>query len=44
VEGKDTGGLTASEYARSINLLSSLPKPALPRVSLLAKSAGHDAH
>jgi outer membrane protein assembly factor BamB len=30
VEGKDTGGLTASEYARSINLLSSLPKPALP--------------
>jgi outer membrane protein assembly factor BamB len=30
VEGKDTGGLTASEYARSINLLSNLPKPALP--------------
>ncbi len=30
VEGKDTGGLSASEYARSVNLLSSLPKPALP--------------
>ena len=30
VEGKDTGGLSASEYARSIDLLSSLPKPALP--------------
>jgi len=30
VEGKDTGGLSASEYARSINLLSNLPKPALP--------------
>jgi len=27
---KDTGGLSASEYARSINLLSNLPKPALP--------------
>jgi outer membrane protein assembly factor BamB len=30
VEGKDTGGLSPSEYARSINLLSNLPKPALP--------------
>ena len=30
VEGKDTGGLSASEYARSVNLLSNLPKPALP--------------
>ena len=30
IEEKDTGGLSASEYARSINLLSSLPKPALP--------------
>ena len=30
VEGKDTGGLLPSEYARSIDLLSSLPKPALP--------------
>ena len=30
VEGKDTGGLTPSEYARSTNLLSSLPRPALP--------------
>jgi outer membrane protein assembly factor BamB len=30
VEGKDTGGLTALEYARSNDLLSSLPKPALP--------------
>jgi outer membrane protein assembly factor BamB len=30
VEGKETGGLTASEYARSINLLSNLPKPHLP--------------
>jgi len=27
---KDTGGLSASEYARSTNLLSNLPKPALP--------------
>ena len=27
---KDTGGLWPSEYARSINLLSDLPKPALP--------------
>jgi hypothetical protein len=49
VEGKDTGGLSASEYARSINLLSSLPKPALPlagsspRIPLLATSADHDA-
>jgi hypothetical protein len=30
VEGKDTGGLSASEYARSIDLLSRLPEPALP--------------
>jgi len=30
VEGKETGGLSAAEYARSIDLLSSLPKPALP--------------
>ncbi|MGO8747468.1 MAG: hypothetical protein ACLQNE_15900 [Thermoguttaceae bacterium] len=30
VEGKDTGGLSPSEYARSVNLLSHLPKPALP--------------
>ncbi len=30
VEGKDTQGLSASEYARSTGLLSSLPKPALP--------------
>jgi len=30
VQGKDTGGLSASEYARSVNLLSNLPKPALP--------------
>lgn len=30
VEDKDTGGLTPSEYARSTDLLASLPKPALP--------------
>ena len=30
VADKDTGGLSASEYARSTGLLSSLPKPALP--------------
>jgi len=30
VEGKDTAGLSASEYARSINLLSGMPRPALP--------------
>ena len=30
VEGKDTRGLAASEYARSVNLLLNLPKPALP--------------
>ncbi len=30
VEGKNTGGLSPSEYARSIDLVSSLPKPALP--------------
>lgn len=30
VEDKDTGGLSPSEYARSTDLLSSLPKPALP--------------
>jgi outer membrane protein assembly factor BamB len=30
VEGKDTGGLSAAEYARSVNLLSTMPKPALP--------------
>lgn len=30
VEKKDTGGLTPAEYARSVNLLSTLPKPALP--------------
>ena len=29
VEGKDTGGLSPAEYARSVNLLSNLPKPAL---------------
>ena len=30
VEGKDTGGLTAAEYARTANLLADMPKPALP--------------
>ncbi|MFZ2643826.1 MAG: PQQ-binding-like beta-propeller repeat protein [Verrucomicrobiia bacterium] len=30
VKEKDTGTLSPSEYARSINLLSTLPKPALP--------------
>jgi outer membrane protein assembly factor BamB len=30
VEGPETGGLTPAEYARSVNLLSQLPKPALP--------------
>jgi outer membrane protein assembly factor BamB len=30
VEGKDTAGLTAAEYACSVGLLASLPKPALP--------------
>ena len=30
VEGKDTRGLSPSEYAQSVNLLSTLPKPALP--------------
>ena len=30
VEEKDTRGLSPSEYARSVNLLSNLPKPALP--------------
>jgi len=30
VQGKDTGGLSASEYARSVDLLANLPKPALP--------------
>ena len=30
VEKKDTGGLSASEYARSVHLLSHMPKPALP--------------
>lgn len=30
VEDKDTGGLTASEYARSFHLLAGMPKPALP--------------
>lgn len=30
VEDKDTGGLLPSEYARSTDLLSILPKPALP--------------
>jgi len=30
VTGKDTRGLSPSEYARSVNLLSNLPKPALP--------------
>jgi len=30
VEGKETGGLTPAEYARSVNLLADLPKPALP--------------
>ncbi len=30
VEGKETGGLSALEYARSTHLLSDLPKPALP--------------
>ncbi len=30
VEGKDTGGLSALEYAQSVGLLSNMPKPALP--------------
>ena len=30
VEDKDTGGLLPAEYARSVDLLASLPKPALP--------------
>lgn len=30
VEGKDTGGLSAAEYARSVDLLSNVLKPALP--------------
>ncbi|NLS91269.1 MAG: PQQ-binding-like beta-propeller repeat protein [Planctomycetaceae bacterium] len=30
VEGKNTGGLMPAEYARSADLLSTLPKPALP--------------
>lgn len=30
VKDRDTGGLSPSEYARSVNLLSTLPKPALP--------------
>ncbi|NLY00624.1 MAG: PQQ-binding-like beta-propeller repeat protein [Rhodopirellula sp.] len=30
VEGKETGGLSASEYARSTNLLSEIPQTALP--------------
>ncbi|OGV68316.1 MAG: hypothetical protein A2283_13470 [Lentisphaerae bacterium RIFOXYA12_FULL_48_11] len=30
VREKDTGGLLPSEYARSVNLLSTLPNPALP--------------
>ena len=30
VEGKDTRGLSPSEYAQSVDLLSTLPKPALP--------------
>jgi outer membrane protein assembly factor BamB len=30
VEGKDTGGLSPSEYVRSVNLLAGMPKPALP--------------
>jgi len=30
MEGTDAGGLSASEYARTIHLLSNLPKPALP--------------
>ncbi|NLF71464.1 MAG: PQQ-binding-like beta-propeller repeat protein [Candidatus Anammoximicrobium sp.] len=30
VENQDTGGLSAAEYARSVNLLAGLPKPALP--------------
>lgn len=30
VEGKETGGLSPSEYAYSANLLSAMPKPALP--------------
>jgi len=30
VKDKDTGGLSPSEYAGSVNLLSTLPKPALP--------------
>ncbi|MGI6420304.1 MAG: PQQ-binding-like beta-propeller repeat protein [Thermoguttaceae bacterium] len=30
VEGKQTGGLSAAEYARSFDLLANQPKPALP--------------
>lgn len=30
VEGQDTGGLSAADYARSSDLLSHLPKPVLP--------------
>jgi outer membrane protein assembly factor BamB len=30
VKDNDTGGLMPAEYARSVNLLSTLPKPALP--------------
>jgi outer membrane protein assembly factor BamB len=30
VKGPETGGLTPAEYARSVNLLSQLPPPALP--------------
>jgi len=30
IEEKDTGGLSASEYARSVDLLSGMGKPALP--------------
>ncbi len=30
VKGKDTAGLTPAEYAKQFNVLSSLPKPALP--------------
>lgn len=30
VEGRDTGGLAPAEYARSVDLLAGMPKPALP--------------
>ena len=43
VEGKDTRGLSPSEYAQSVDLLSTLPKPALPLEFRFSKRvAGHD--